>query len=319
MHQNERVTVGITCFNARDTIGNAIRSAQTQDWPDIEILIVDDASTDGSSEYVASLISGDSRIRLICHSENGGAARARNTIIEAATGGFIVFFDDDDESAGSRVTLQVAAIKDFEASNGSRTVACYAAGARIYPNGHLKPLPAIGSAGTTPCGTDVADYLLFYRRRPDYFYGAGTPTCALMARREVFRELGGFDATLKRVEDVDFAIRLALAGGCFIGTAENLFLQHSTQGSDKSPDANRSAEIAVAKKHEGYLRSVGRYHYASHWPNLRYYHFKRQYLRFIAQFFLIAVRNPILATSHLLASGPKRLRHERRMNKRNMQ
>lgn len=151
------------------------------------------------------------------------------------------------------------------------------------------------------------------------FYGAGTPTCALMARREVFRELGGFDATLKRVEDVDFAIRLALAGGCFIGTAENLFLQHSTQGSDKSPDANRSAEIAVAKKHEGYLRSVGRYHYASHWPNLRYYHFKRQYLRFIAQFFLIAVRNPILATSHLLASGPKRLRHERRMNKRNMQ
>lgn len=319
MHQSERVTVGMTCFNARDTIGNAIRSAQSQEWPNLEILIVDDASTDRSPEYIASLIADDSRIRLICHSENGGAARARNTIIEAATGDFIVFFDDDDESAVKRVALQVAAIKEFEASNGSRAVACYAAGERMYPNGYLKPLPAIGSVGTTPCGRDVADYLLFYRRRPDYFYGSGTPTCALMARRELFRELAGFDASLKRVEDVDFAIRLALAGGCFIGTEERLFLQHSTQGSDKSPDANRSAEIAVAKKHEGYLRSIGRYHYASRWPNLRYHHFKRQYFRFIAQFLLIAARNPILAISHLLASGPKRFRHERRMNKRNLQ
>ncbi|MBB3353306.1 glycosyltransferase family 2 protein [Rhizobium lentis] len=319
MHQSERVTVGITCYNARDTIGKAIRSAQSQDWPDLEILIVDDASTDGSAEYVASLTADDPRIRLISHRENGGAAKARNTIIEAATGDFIVFFDDDDESAAKRVMLQVAAIKSFEASNGSRAVACYAAGERIYPNGHLKPLPAIGSTGTTPCGKDVADYLLFYRRRPDYFYGSGTPTCALMARRELFLKLGGFDASLKRVEDIDFAIRLALAGGCFIGTAEKLFLQHSTQGSDKSPDANRTAEIAVAKKHQGYLRSIGKYHYASHWPNLRYHHFKRQYFRFVVQFLLISTRNPILATSHLLATGPKRLRHERRMNKRNIQ
>ncbi|SCB62337.1 Glycosyl transferase family 2 [Rhizobium aethiopicum] len=319
MNQSERVTIGITCFNARDTIGNAIRSAQSQDWSDLEILVVDDASTDGSPEHVESFIADDPRVRLVRHRKNGGAATARNTIIEAATGDFIVFFDDDDESAANRVMLQVAAIKAFEASNGSRPVACYAAGERIYPNGHLKPLPAIGSAGKTPCGTDVADYLLFYRRRPDYFYGSGTPTCALMARRELFRKLGGFDASLKRVEDVDFAIRLALGGGCFIGTTEKLFVQHSTQGSDKSPDANRSAEVAVAKKHEGYLRSVGRYHYASHWPNLRYHHFKRQYFRFIAQFLLIVAMNPILATSHLLATGPKRLRHERRMNKRNIQ
>ncbi|MBX5106093.1 glycosyltransferase family 2 protein [Rhizobium lentis] len=319
MYQNERVTVGITCFNAHDTIGNAIRSAQSQEWPDLEIIIVDDASTDGSPERVASLIANDSRVRLISHGENGGAARARNTIIEAATGDFIVFFDDDDESAANRVMLQVAAIKAFEASKGFRRVACYASGERIYPNGYLKPLPAIGSAGTIPCGMDVADYLLFYRRRPDYFYGSGTPTCALMARRELFRELGGFDPSLKRVEDVDFAIRLALTGGCFIGTVDKLYLQHSTQGSDKSPDANHSAEIAVAKKHEGYLRSIGKYRYARHWPNLRYYHFKRQYVRFIAEFLVIAVRNPILAISHLLATGPKRLRHERRMNKRKLQ
>ncbi|PDV85583.1 glycosyl transferase [Rhizobium sp. H4] len=318
MHLSKRVTVGITCFNARDTVANAIRSAQLQDWPNLEILVVDDASTDGSPEYVASLIADDPRIHLICHHENGGAATARNTIIEAATGDFIVFFDDDDESAANRVMLQVAAIETFEASNGSLPVACYAAGERIYPNGHLKPLPAIGSVGTIPCGTDVADYLLFYRRRRDYFYGSGTPTCALMARRELFQELGGFDPSLKRVEDVDFAIRLALVGGCFIGTAERLFLQHSTPGSDKSPDANRSAEIAVAKKHERYLRSIGRYHYAKYWPNLRYHHFKRQYFRFIAQFILIAARNPVLATSHLLATGPKRLRHERRMNKGNI-
>lgn len=316
MYTNDRVTIGITCYNAIDTIGRAIKSAQAQEWADIEIVIVDDASTDGSPDYVAALIAGDERARLVRHEANRGAAAARNSIVENATGGFIVFFDDDDESSTDRVIRQLDCIKAFESTNGSRLVACYAAGERIYANGHVKPLPAIGSVGEPLVGSDVADFLLFYRRRPDCFYGSGTPTCALMARREVFLKLEGFDTTLKRVEDVDFAIRLALAGGYFIGTMDKVFLQHATLGTDKTPEANRNAEIAIARKHEKYLRSIGRYYYASHWPNLRFYHFRRQYLRFFLQFFAICLRHPLISTSHILTTGPKRLRHERKMRKK---
>ncbi len=309
----ETVTIGITCFNARETIGRAIGSALAQDWGAIEVIVADDASTDGSAEVVAELIAGEPRARLIRLQQNGGPAAARNAIIAAASGDFIAFFDDDDESLPGRVSAQVAAIRAFEAEHGGVPVACYAAGERLYPNGYRKLLPAIGAEDVRPHGPALADYLLFHRKLPGWRYNSGTPTCALMARTALLRELGGFDERLRRVEDVDLAIRLALAGGWFIGTQEVLFLQHSTTAPDKSHERNRDAEVAIADKHADYLRSIRRYHYARNWPQLRYHHFKRDYLRFALQFLRIWLVNPVLATEHILATGPKRLAHERRM------
>ncbi|MFC3703879.1 glycosyltransferase family 2 protein [Devosia honganensis] len=313
MIENGKVSIGITCYNAGETIGRAIASARAQDWHDIEILIVDDASTDGSADMVAQLIADEPRARLIRLGVNGGPAVARNAVIAAAKGDFLAFFDDDDESLPGRVSAQVAAIRQFEASKGQLPVACYAAGERLYPNGYLKPLPAIGAEEIRPHGPALADYLLFHRRLPGWRYNSGTPTCALMARMSLFRQFGGFDETLRRVEDVDFAVRLALAGGWFIGTSDKLFLQHATTGADKSYERNRDAEVAIVDKHAGYLKSIRRYHYARNWPILRYYHFKRDYLRFALQFLRIWMVNPVLATKHLFATGPKRLAHERRM------
>ena len=86
------VTIGITCFNARDTIGRAIASAQAQDWPAIEIVVVDDRSSDGSPDAVRALAECDHRIRLIVHERNGGTAVARNTVLANANGEFIAFF-----------------------------------------------------------------------------------------------------------------------------------------------------------------------------------------------------------------------------------
>lgn len=313
MTLSEKVTIGITCYNARDTIARAVASALAQDWDDFEVLIVDDASTDGSADLVAEIIANDPRARLIRLPVNGGAAAARNVIIAEASGIFLAFFDDDDESMPNRVRRQVKTILAFEAEKGALPVACYAAGERHYPNGYIRPLPAIGASETPPHGPALADYLLFHRVLPGWTYASGTPTCALMARTTLFRALRGFDTRLRRVEDVDFAIRLALEGGWFIGTQEKLFIQHASQSADKSYMANRDAEVAVADKHASYLRSIGRYRYARNWPLLRYYHFERDYLRFALQFLRIAMVNPILATRHILATGPKRLFHERRM------
>ena len=313
MTGSKKVTIGITCYNARDTIARAVASALAQDWDDLEVLVADDASTDCSADLVAKLIADDRRARLIRLPVNGGAAAARNAIIAQAAGTFLAFFDDDDESLPQRVRQQVHTIAAFEAEKGPVPIACYAGGTRHYPNGYVKPLPAIGASEVRPHGAALADYLLFHRVLPGWAYASGTPTCALMARTELLRSLGGFDNKLRRVEDVDFAIRLALNGGWFIGTQEKLFVQHASQSSDKSHAANRDAEVAVAEKHAGYLRSIGRYHYARNWPLLRYYHFERDYLRFGLQFLRIAMVNPVLASRHILATGPKRLSHERRM------
>lgn len=316
MTEAERVTIGITCYNARDTIERAIKSALAQDWPDVEILVVDDASGDGSADLVAEMLDGVDGARLIRHDENGGTGVARNTIVAEASGAFIAFFDDDDESLPGRIAAQVAAIRAVETAYDTHLIACYAGGERRYENGYVKPIPAIGAQGVPPHGPAVADNLLFYRRLPEWFYGSGVPTCALMARTSLFREMDGFDAQLRNIEDVDFAIRLALRGGWFIGTEQSLFIQHATDAPDKSPERKRDAAIAIAEKHRDYLRSVGRYAYARRWPLLRYHHFKRQYGRFFITFLAIFFRNPVAATRHILATGPRRLRHEHLMTRR---
>ena len=168
-----RVTVGVTCYNARDTIARAVASAAVQTWPDVEILVVDDASTDGSAEVAEAALRDLPNGRLIRRPVNGGVAAARNPLLTQATGRYIAFFDDDDESAPERITTQVARIESEPADGGP--VLCFASGARRYPNGYEIQAPAIGSQGRPPEGDEVVGYLLVNRRAADSFYGAGTP------------------------------------------------------------------------------------------------------------------------------------------------
>jgi GT2 family glycosyltransferase len=149
--------------------------------------------------------------------------------------------------------------------------------------------------------------------RPDWFFGAGTGSGSLLARRNTFHLVGGFDPALRRVEDVDFAVRLALLGGHFIGTPEPLFIQHATSSPDKTAQKNLAAEQAMVAKHRQFLEGIGAYHYALNWPKLRYWHFKRRYGSFSIVFLSIFLRNPISATRHLLITGTRRLLHERRI------
>lgn len=309
------ITIGLTCYEAADSIERAIESALLQDWPHKEILIVDDCSTDGSVAVIERVAAAHSSIRLIRHDVNQGPGAARQTLLQNAQGEFLAFFDDDDVSAPQRIRTQYEAIIAYEAQHQADLIACYASGQRIYDNGYVLDIQAIGSRPLVPHGAVVADYLLFFQKNPDFFYGAGTPSCALMARTETIRKIGGFDSGLRRVEDVDFAIRLALAGGHFIGCPEKLYTQQATFAPDKAPEKNRDAEIRLAEKYCDYLQKRGRYSYARTWPRIRYYHFKRQYGRMALALGGLFLRAPIKVSSHLLATGPKRLLHERRMRR----
>jgi glycosyltransferase involved in cell wall biosynthesis len=308
------VTIGITCFNASDTIARAIRSALAQDWPNFEIVVVDDCSTDSSKDVILATIANEPRARLIARTSNGGPAAARNTIVSAAKGEFVAFFDDDDESLPGRVSNQVRTLTAYENAVGSRLIACHASGIRRYPNGYSIALPAIGSRGeTAPHGAAVADYLLTFRLQPGYFYGSGTPACSLMTRRSTLETVGGFDPELRRVEDADFAVRLALLGGHFVGTPEILFVQHATDAPDKSPETNLEAEQRLVSKNRVYLEKIGRFDYARRWQMLRYWHFSRRHGRFMRELLGLFMRYPRTVTWHLLNTGPRRLLHESRM------
>ena len=310
------VTIGITSFNAKDTIERAVKSAVKQDWKNIEIIIADDCSNDGTVELIEKIILPiDTRITLLKSKNNLGAAGTRNAILKHTNGEYLVFFDDDDESDPERITEQVRVLNNYEIQTGAQYVACYASGIRFYPNGYTLSMSAIGSQEIAPNGHGLANYLLFYQKNKGWFYGGGVPACSLLARKITYEAVGGFDANLRRVEDADFAIRLSMINGHFIGTRKYLFKQYATQASDKTPEMNLAAELQLVENNKQYLLTIGKYDYAYRWPKLRYWHFKKDYLFFIRDLIVLFVKHPYSVAVHLSATGPKRLIHEYRMRK----
>lgn len=314
MIKHPKVTIGITCYNAAGSVERAVNSALVQDWQNLEIIIVDDVSTDTSRDKIQKLGEYDKRIEIIYHEKNLGPAAARNSIVNAASGEYIVFFDDDDESSPERVRVQIETIKEYKQQHSTSKIACYASGIRKYNNGYVLNLNAIGSeSGREPKGEAIVNYLLLYEKLNNYFYGHGTPSCSLAIETTVLKEVGGFDENLRRVEDADFAIRLGLEGGHFIGCSENLFTQYATSAVDKTPEKNLQAEIAMVKKYEIFLKKKGCFYYALHWPQLRYNHFSKNYGRFFKELLLLFIRYPIRTSVHFNQTAPKRFVHELKM------
>ncbi|MDU4937967.1 MAG: glycosyltransferase family 2 protein [Clostridium sp.] len=89
------ISIIIPVYNVRNYIEKCLYSVINQTYSNIEIIIVDDGSTDGSSEVCDEIASKDNRIKVI-HKENGGLSDARNKGIENANGEYILFLDSDD-------------------------------------------------------------------------------------------------------------------------------------------------------------------------------------------------------------------------------
>ena len=104
------VTVIIPCFNAENTIQTALDSLLNQSWKKLEIIVVDDASTDDSWSILTSISQKDPRVKLIRHESNLGAYRARNNALSFAKGKYITVHDSDDWSHAQKIELQVTAI-----------------------------------------------------------------------------------------------------------------------------------------------------------------------------------------------------------------
>lgn len=104
------VSVIVPLFNAERTIGTALRGLLAQDWTALEILVVDDASTDGGPALVSAMAGADPRIRLLTRARNSGAYPARNAGLAAASGAFVTVHDADDWSHPSKIRLQAEAL-----------------------------------------------------------------------------------------------------------------------------------------------------------------------------------------------------------------
>lgn len=107
------VSVIIPTRNRKELLRRALNSVFAQTYTRLQIIIVDDASTDGTEAMVTAL--RDDRVRYIRHSTSQGGSAARNTGIRAATGAVIGFLDDDDEWEADKVFEQLKVLRNYSA------------------------------------------------------------------------------------------------------------------------------------------------------------------------------------------------------------
>lgn len=113
-----KITIGIPVFRVENYIGRTMESALSQTYPDIEFLVVDDASDDQSLNILESIRQTHPRggaMRILTHSSNLGVSESRNEIIENATGDYLYFMDSDDVIGKDTISLLMHEIEVHQA------------------------------------------------------------------------------------------------------------------------------------------------------------------------------------------------------------
>ncbi|WP_026664237.1 glycosyltransferase family 2 protein [Butyrivibrio sp. FC2001] len=112
-----RISIVVPVYNAQDYIRETIKMVQRQTYENFELILVDDASSDKSTEIIEGVKNeGDDRIKLIRTAVNKGAAFARNTGISAATGRYLAFLDADDIWKEDKLEKELAFLKEKNAA-----------------------------------------------------------------------------------------------------------------------------------------------------------------------------------------------------------
>lgn len=186
------VSVIIAAYNAEKYVGQAIDSVLAQSYPSVEVIVVDDGSTDRTAAIVKGY---GARVRYL-HQENAERSAARNHGMRQARGAYLNFLDADDLLAPEKLAEQVAFLEEhpeyevaysrvgyFSESDGSSSIP-----RRKSPSG------------------EIAAELL---------YGNFITVHSPLIRREAAERTSGFDPENNRFEDWDFLLRLALSGARF--------------------------------------------------------------------------------------------------------
>lgn len=298
------ITIGMTCYNAAGSIERAVRSALAQNWVELEVVVVDDASSDESAALLKALAVEDKRIRLITHAKNKGVAAARNTLVQEARGVFLAFFDDDDVSAPERLQWQYDRIVAYEEQYSKGVpVICHTARTQVYPDGEQRYEGTMGMAlDLAPHGPDVA--LRILTGKPlEGAYGS-LATCSQMARTAVYQSLGGFDETLRRGEDTDFAIRAAVSGAHFVGIKEPLVEQTMTLTSDKNLNDEKRFTLRLIDKHGGIVEHFSSLVFCRQWIEAKFDFLQGQRLKFVQKMLGLALVYPKYTAQRLIWAMP---------------
>lgn len=227
MIQPGRVSIAIPCYQQAEWLPDAIESALAQTYPDVEVIVVNDGSTDATSEVARRY-----PVKLV-EQENKGLPAARNAGIAVSTGQFILPLDADDkidptyiEKAVPLFTSGVAIVRSYQKNFGD----------------------------------DEAAYALPEVRTVYDILPRNAISCSAVFRRDLREKVGGFDENMRSgYEDWEFWIRVLEKGKRVRTIPQVLFFyrQHGRSMINDTLEKHQDVFDYIKKKHSGLYRRIG--------------------------------------------------------------
>lgn len=258
------VSIIVPAFNCAPYIRSCLDSLQAQSFPDIEVVVVDDGSTDDTVGIARQVAARDSRIKVLSQPPSGRAAAARNAGLRASTGEFVAFLDADDLYHQDKIQIEMSAF-------GSRPelgiVFCDVArfieeGTMELQPGFLQELDFLALAGNHLQHAKGSLYVCgdrFYNFMSSQVTSLCTPS--VMIRRSVLlEEPYWFDEELDAGEDVDLWFRLARR--CHIGFVAEVLAYYRQRDGSLTSDSERVIRGAIDAHAANLERGAGRLSYA---------------------------------------------------------
>ncbi len=229
------VSVIIPAYKGKDLILETLTSVRQQTYPAWEIIVVDDASQDGTAEIVQEFARSikDHRVECICHPHNYGVSQARNTGIAQAQGEYLAFLDHDDLWRDHHLET---AVSQLEAANADLVYSTV----QLFEHQTYRDLGHYG-----PDDQELADFPTSLLAR-NYIQPS-----AVVLRRSLLEKVGKFDAQFQSAEDLDYWFRSIAAGGKFIYLpgVYALYRKHLPTAATANTIAVLEQQTLVLRKH----------------------------------------------------------------------
>lgn len=218
----------MACYNASRFLRAAVDSAFAQTYLNIEVVAVDDGSTDNTAKILRSY--GD-KVILVSQT-NAGVSAARNAGIARASGDVIVLLDSDDVLAPECVAERVRLL-------GSRPNVGLVTGLTRYIDEHGQIIPR--AVDLKPSYPNGVSYVEAMRRFP------GPPSGWAIPKR-ILQEAGGFDESLRSAEDHDLCLRILARHECLCDPVARTFYREVTGSLSRNPALNYDQVRRVIRK-----------------------------------------------------------------------
>jgi glycosyltransferase involved in cell wall biosynthesis len=226
------VSVILPTYNRARVLRPAVESVLGQTMGDLELIVVDDGSSDDTAAVLDRI--DDARLRVVRLDGNRGASYARNRGAEAAAGALLAFIDSDDTWQPDKLARQVEALET--AGPGVDMCVCSLVNRRGEQIIHVR------------YRDETLDGETATRRLAS---GAGMGTPCWLVRRETFAAAGGFDEALPRMQDYELALRIAGRSSLRLMSAVLVEARVGDDSLSASADRYADAIDAIAARHRG--------------------------------------------------------------------